>query len=227
MYSGAQEEVRIQIFHRILYPPAGRQTIVLKVSAPESYPGEELIIRQGIYVTPVFKQALELFDDVRAAAELRKQTEVKPVSVLQPAPGALSELGETQPGADKQADSTPKIPPLVVSMESSTPDPSAQQKPPDLFTQEQAAPVAPQPAPATPRLKVVRAPLDDEDLTQTPAALPPKIPLEVSELDCPEQPPDDSAQKPAMPDASRPVPDVSKLKVVRDRSDSDSFWDEK
>jgi hypothetical protein len=56
MYSGAQEEVRIRIFHRILYPPAGLQTIVLKISAPESYSGEELIIRQDIYVTPVFSR---------------------------------------------------------------------------------------------------------------------------------------------------------------------------
>ncbi len=232
MYSSAQEEVRIRIFHRILYPPAGLQTIVLKVSAPEGYPGEELIIRQGIYVTPVFKQALELFDDLSAATKLKKQAEpvnstVEPVCLSQPpSAAAVVESSETQLGIDKQADSMSAILPIVASMESFIPDPPAQRKPPDFFTQEQAMPIASQPAPDIARLKVVRAPRDDgEDSTGTPAAPPRKTPLDVSSTDCPEQPLDGSVQKPAMPAVSRPVPDVSKLKVVRDRSDGDSFWD--
>ncbi len=233
MYSGAQEEVRIRIFHRILYPPAGLQTIVLKVSAPESYPGEELIIRQGIYVTPVFKQALELFDDLSAAAKLKKQAEafnsaVEPVRLSQPPPAAINESGKTQLGTEKQADSTPAILPIVASMESFILDPPAQQKPPNFFTQEQAMPIASQPTPDIAKLKVVRAPQeDDEDSTRTPEALPTTTPLEVPSIGSLAKPLDDSTQKQTMPVASRPVPDVSKLKVVHDPSDSDHFWDEK
>ena len=232
MYSGAQEEVLVRIFHRILYPSAGRQTIVLKVSAPESYPGEELMIRQDIYVTPVFKQALELFDDLHAAAERKKQAEtfdpaVSPGGLSQPSPVAIIEPAETRPAADKQADSTPAISRADASMESSVSSPPTQQKAPHPLPEEESTLGASRPAPEARKLRVVRAPLDDDEgSTLTSGVLPAKTPLEVSS-DCPDQPLDDSAQKPTVPDTSRLVPDVSRLKVVRDRSDSDSFWDEK
>ena len=63
LYSGAQEEVRIQFFHRGLYPYAGLADLTLRVFAPSDYPGEQVLIEQGIYVTPVFEQVLEFVDE--------------------------------------------------------------------------------------------------------------------------------------------------------------------
>jgi len=66
MHPDAQEQLHITLFHRGLYPKAGFQEIKLSVSAPESYPGEEVVICQGIYVMPFFDIALELHDDLPA-----------------------------------------------------------------------------------------------------------------------------------------------------------------
>lgn len=62
LYSGAQEEVRIQFFHHGLYPYAGLTDLNIRVFAPGDYPGEQVLIEQGIYVTPVFEQTLEFVD---------------------------------------------------------------------------------------------------------------------------------------------------------------------
>jgi hypothetical protein len=64
IYPSAQEDVRIQLFHKSTHPAAGQTEILLTVTALASYPGERLVIRQGIYVSPVFKQELEIIDDM-------------------------------------------------------------------------------------------------------------------------------------------------------------------
>lgn len=64
MYPGAQEDIRIRLFHKIIQPQAGPVSMVVVISAPESYPGEEVLLQQKIYVEPVFKQVLEIKDDV-------------------------------------------------------------------------------------------------------------------------------------------------------------------
>lgn len=64
LYPGAQEEVRIRFFHRNHAPPAGVNTITLAVTAPISYPGEQVVIQQGLYVAPVLAHQLELVDDM-------------------------------------------------------------------------------------------------------------------------------------------------------------------
>lgn len=64
LYPGAQEEVRIRFFHRNHAPPAGVNTITLAVSAPASYPGEQVVIQQGLYVAPILAHQLELKDDM-------------------------------------------------------------------------------------------------------------------------------------------------------------------
>ena len=64
LYSGAEEEVRVQIFHRGLYPLAGFTELTIRVFAPSNYPGEQVLIEQGIYVTPIFEQLLVIGDDV-------------------------------------------------------------------------------------------------------------------------------------------------------------------
>jgi hypothetical protein len=72
MYPDAQEDVRLQFFHRKHYPSVGFHDVSIHISAPTNYPGEELIIKQGLYVVPVFDQEIALLDDV---ADLTAQDE--------------------------------------------------------------------------------------------------------------------------------------------------------
>ncbi len=64
LYPGAEEEVRIQFFHRSTTPPAGHQVITVSVTAPASYPGEQVIIQQGLYVSPLLRTEISLADDM-------------------------------------------------------------------------------------------------------------------------------------------------------------------
>ena len=75
LYTGGQEDVRIQLFHRKLYPAAGFQNLTINVSACDSYPGEQVVINQGIYVSPVFEQSLEIFDDLSSDHPAQKTVE--------------------------------------------------------------------------------------------------------------------------------------------------------
>ncbi len=69
LYSGGEDDVRIQFFHQKTFPAAGVQTITLIVTAPGSYPGEQVTIQQGLYVTPVLSAALHLTDDLPVPVE--------------------------------------------------------------------------------------------------------------------------------------------------------------
>ena len=85
LYAGAQEEVRVQLFHRGMYPYAGLTALSIRVFAPGDYPGEQVLIEQGIYVAPVFEQSLEFANDlidIEAAPAL-------PVSAPEPTISAI------------------------------------------------------------------------------------------------------------------------------------------
>ena len=85
MYPGAQEDVRVLIIHHGQTPSAGFQQVIFNITAPESYPGEKCVIQQGIFVSPVFEQALDLIDDV-AAAKARIPASVPVDEILNEAP---------------------------------------------------------------------------------------------------------------------------------------------
>jgi hypothetical protein len=86
LYSGAQEDVRILIFHRLHAPEAGMHDILVTVTAPDSYPDEEMVLRQGLYVEPVFRQELVIEDDLRPARKAEPQREQVPPVVEEPLP---------------------------------------------------------------------------------------------------------------------------------------------
>lgn len=65
LFAGAREEVRIRIFHRGDTPLAGNRIVRFRITAPESYPNEECLISQPIYVTPVFHHTLTIIDDTQ------------------------------------------------------------------------------------------------------------------------------------------------------------------
>jgi hypothetical protein len=63
LYSGAQEEVRLRLFHNTIYPQAGFHNLLISIKAPDTYPSEALVIKQGIFVAPVFRQSIEIIDE--------------------------------------------------------------------------------------------------------------------------------------------------------------------
>jgi hypothetical protein len=67
MYTGAQEEINIRLFHRKTRPAAGFQSLTVSITAPDSYPGEQVSIQQGIYVSPFLEQGIEIIDDMPAS----------------------------------------------------------------------------------------------------------------------------------------------------------------
>ncbi len=73
LYPGAQEEVQVQLIHKITYPQSGLYDLLLSISAPEFYPGEEVVIKQGIFVAPVFRQEIEILDDIHTTPTIFKE----------------------------------------------------------------------------------------------------------------------------------------------------------
>ena len=180
MYPGAQEEVRIRLFHRALYPPAGLQQVILKISAPESYPSEELIIRHGVYVTAVFKQALELIDDLSATVKPQELVEAarpapEPVTLIQKSPAVNMAVPMVQPefalpavSALQAAAFSAPVPAEVVANASAPfqqelPERPARQKPSAIDQKPKTTPVIFQPAPDISSLKVVRGRADADN----------------------------------------------------------------
>ena len=61
--TGESHETSLSLLHRGLAPQAGYLTVEVVVTAPDDYPGEAVVIQQGVYVAPVFAQTLEVIDD--------------------------------------------------------------------------------------------------------------------------------------------------------------------
>ena len=119
LYSGAEEEVRIQLFHQTLYPSAGMKDLVIRVSAPNHYPREQVIIRQGIYVEPIFEQSLELVDDLGTEASPKQERglndEVKAPDFEQVSPPPTPTPVETPRQIDVEEEEEEEIPSPVIS----------------------------------------------------------------------------------------------------------------
>jgi len=169
IYAGGQEDVNIRFFHRQTHPEAGFQSVTISVTAPSSYPGEQVIIQQGIYIAPMLEQGLVIHDDtpeplpitpvVESASQSSDQevsetitTPPKTIETLamvelaaQPETAPITTkpapvpVADPAPGSEKSAEE-----PVLGGAENETPD----QKP---------APAA-RPLPANP--KVVRTPAE-------------------------------------------------------------------
>jgi hypothetical protein len=81
LYPGAEEEVRVQFFHHSIYPAAGLNNVTLVITAPSSYPAEQIVIQQGLYVMPVFEQQLEIRDDMAKPVTLQPEIPEQAASV--------------------------------------------------------------------------------------------------------------------------------------------------
>lgn len=165
LYAGGQMDVRIQLFHRQLYPAAGFQNLTIYVSACDSYPGEQVVINQGIYVAPVFEQSLEIFDDLSNTDPLQK-TVAPPVSVLRSV--RKNSPQEVRSTSQVSAEESPVVflnSDTEVPEDVRTADVLVVESNHHMETRETVAEMDPVPAGPSamepPRLKVVRNPSDD------------------------------------------------------------------
>jgi hypothetical protein len=96
LYPGALEEIRLRLFHHSQYPEAGLHTIFVIVTAANSYPGEELVLEQRIYVSPVFNQTLEILDEIAeqqaAQKSMADQPENEPFVEDLPQPAVIASV---------------------------------------------------------------------------------------------------------------------------------------
>lgn len=72
LHPNGQGQSLVHLFHRVRYPQAGFHELKLIVSASDTYPGEEVVIRQQIYVKHVFDAKIELLDDRPPGSVLEK-----------------------------------------------------------------------------------------------------------------------------------------------------------
>lgn len=113
LYPGAQEEVRIRFFHRNHAPSAGVNTITLAVSAPASYPGEQVVIQQGLYAAPILAHQLELKDDMPIALPAASDPVDAPVVTVFDPPGDTETLVDGAPPATLSSDTPVESEPVL------------------------------------------------------------------------------------------------------------------
>ncbi|MFO7585683.1 MAG: hypothetical protein R6W69_13230 [Anaerolineales bacterium] len=165
IYAGGQEEVNIRFFHRQTRPQAGFQSVTISVTAPESYPGEQVSIQQGIYVAPMLEQTMVIRDDT---------SEAQPIAGIAGAATPAPTLVETEPEPSQTVDASASpdspqepelVPPLTQPAPALTaePDPAQEEPAPALAgvtqsnSQDKPA-LAPRPLPS--KAKVVRTPAE-------------------------------------------------------------------
>ena len=162
-------DVRVQLFHRQLYPAAGFQNLNIRVSACDSYPGEQVVIDQGIFVTPVFEQSLEIIDDLTIQSPTQ-ETIQSPNKIMASGLQASSPLDANSVRSIPQApvEQAPLLNPI-----SSTGLPGDDLLADARVAESSAQPDRPEPVAGTsstsagasemehPKLKVVRNPSDD------------------------------------------------------------------
>ena len=107
LFPGAKEEIQIRLFHHKFYPIAGPQELILTISAPSSYPGEHVVIRQGLYVAPLLKHSMDIIDDLAIDIPSEKTEEspiIEPLKI--PASGEVKRISSASGKSVQAPDET-------------------------------------------------------------------------------------------------------------------------
>jgi hypothetical protein len=149
MYPGAEEEVQVRLFHHTVTPPAGLHELFLTISAPVDYGSEELVIRQGLFVTPVLAHEVIILDSYAAATSPveRGRTVAVLMTPSYALPGTPGSLAAFQTNRNSSQEEAP-IP--TAAAEAPHMDPSAAARPAAMLPN---SPVEP----GQPKVKVVRS----------------------------------------------------------------------
>lgn len=108
IHAGGEESTEIHFFHRGVAPTPGVHTIDLRVSAPETYPGRELTIRQSLKVMPCYDYQFD-FDRPEPARAAEEQIFVpEPLPLV---PEAFAVEAQEQPSfSEPQEKSAEDVP---------------------------------------------------------------------------------------------------------------------
>ncbi len=89
IHAGGEESTEIHFFHRKTTPAPGAHTFDLRVSAPNTYPGRDLIIRQSLKVMPCYDYQFGFDLPDEQGIELEQSADAV-VETLEAAPAPLS-----------------------------------------------------------------------------------------------------------------------------------------
>ncbi len=86
-FPGAEEEMRLYLYHRGTQPVAGEHYITIRAVAPRAYPAEEATVSQVIQVLPFYKHRLRLLseEEWRTEAGLAVPVEEEQAPKVEPA----------------------------------------------------------------------------------------------------------------------------------------------
>ena len=62
LYPSAVEKVSFRLFHQGVAPTVGYQTFFITLSSPDKYPDHEVVLQHNIYISPYYKQQIEIID---------------------------------------------------------------------------------------------------------------------------------------------------------------------
>jgi hypothetical protein len=162
MYAGGQEDVNIRFFHRQTYPQAGFQSVTICVTAPGSYPGEQVSMQQGIYVEPMLEHTLVIRDDTSEPQPIADRAVTAPAPVeTQPEPSQTVDTS-APPETPQEPEPVP-APPQPEPLSAAEPEPVQEELAPAMAEVTPSNPQdEPIPAPRTPpaKAKVVRTPAE-------------------------------------------------------------------
>jgi len=139
LYPGAEEDVRVQFFHRAVTPPAGYLSMAVSVTAPSSYPGEQVVLQQELYVNPLLATGIKLTDDMPIPrVEISTSSLLLGASDMAPesAPGTRSPEASVNPAEDILGTEVPTASEPAVPVEKEHPVPKIVRNPSETYWEE-------------------------------------------------------------------------------------------
>jgi hypothetical protein len=193
--AGAMKEVTFRLYHRGDRPMAGDRRIVIRVEAPNAYPGEEMTVAQTIEILPLYRHSLRLLSPDRVESTPQVATQPTPVKTAPPPAVATAPSPQTEdwwaapPAVTKEPKprvpaaggaEAPHAPQAPAPAPSKVTAPAAETKPPVVESAASVAPAAPaapvaEPAPVvevTPAAVEAAPPPAAEATLAAPAAAP-------------------------------------------------------
>lgn len=114
LYPGARENLTLRFFHKVTQPSAGICPITIRVTSPESYPTEEVLLKIELDVETVFEYQVDEYPVDNPVLILSKKsafaktifTRFSPILVPPPLPASLDEGSPVEANIDEPIPTT-------------------------------------------------------------------------------------------------------------------------
>ena len=84
MFPGSEERVRLRISHLCSIPLAGEREVSVRVTAPGSYPGEEVVLSRTLHVLPCYRHRLYFWSPDQEVGESARSSLRESTGVTSP-----------------------------------------------------------------------------------------------------------------------------------------------